>query len=174
MNPKAALDDMRTIKRLLTDAERIARELGEAEPGAEHLLLSAMDLPDGTAAAALSRVGVDAQGVRAALLAEQAEALEAAGMPRDRAEALATPEPLGDAGRPILYAAGPTAREAFRAAGDAARRAKRPLVGADVVAAVAALERGTAARILDRLRVDRPALSAAAAELATASAPWRS
>jgi hypothetical protein len=33
MNPKKMLDDMRTIKQLLTDAERIAREMGEEEPG---------------------------------------------------------------------------------------------------------------------------------------------
>ena len=37
MNPMKMLDDMRTIKQLLTDAERIAREMGQEEPGAEHL-----------------------------------------------------------------------------------------------------------------------------------------
>jgi ATP-dependent Clp protease ATP-binding subunit ClpA len=164
MNPKDALNDMRTIKQLLTDAERIARELGEREPAAEHLLLSAMGLPDGTATRALGRVGVDADAIRTALVAEQADALATAGLPRDRAEALAAPAPLGDAGTPLLYGAGPTARDAFRAAGDAARRSKQRIRGAHVVAAIADTDRGTIARVLDRLGVDRDQLRAAAAE----------
>ncbi len=163
MNPLKALDDMRTIKRLLTDAERIAREMGEVEPGAEHLLLAAMGLPDGSALRALGSVGIDADGIRTALLEEQADALVAVGVPRETAERLAVPEPLGSGGAPILYGAGPSAREAFRTAGDLARSAKQRLAGAHVVAAVATIERGTVARVLDRLGVDRGQLAHAAA-----------
>ncbi len=167
MNPMKALDDMRTIKRLLTEAERIAREMGEEEPGAEHMLLSAIGLPDGTAQRALATVGVDADRIRAAIVEEQADALVAAGMPREEAEAMAVPMPLGSAGTPLLYAAGPTARDVFKAAGDMARSSKQRLVGAHVVLAVLDLERGTAARVLDRLSVDRRQLAGAArAELA--------
>jgi ATP-dependent Clp protease ATP-binding subunit ClpA len=167
MNPMKALDDMRTIKRLLTEAERIARDMGEEEPGAEHLLLSAIGLPDGTAHRALATVGIDADRICAAIVEEQADALVAAGMPRDEAEAMAVPIPLGSAGAPLLYAAGPTAREAFRAAADMARSSKQRLVGAHVILAVLDLERGTAARVLDRLGVDRQQLAGAAqAELA--------
>ena len=106
------LDDMRTIKQLLTDAERIAREMGEEEPGAEHLLLSAIGLPDGSAARVLGSLGMDADGIRTALRAEQADALVAAGVPRETAEAMAEPDPLGPAGAPLLYGAGPSARRA--------------------------------------------------------------
>lgn len=167
VNPFRALDDMRTIKRLLTDAERIAREMGEEEPGAEHLLLSAIGLPDGTAARALASVGVDADRVRAALLEGQAEALVSAGVPREAAEALAQPTPLGPAGAPLLYGAGPSAREAFQAAGSMARGAKQRLAGAHVVAAVADMEHGTTARAFHRMGVDRARLAEAArAELA--------
>ena len=167
MNPMKALNDMRTIKQLLTDAERIAREMGEEEPGAEHLLLSAIDLPDGTAARTLATVGIDANRIRSALHEEQAEALASVGVPRDAAQAMAEPEPLGPAGAPLLYAAGPSAREAFGEAGKMARSAKQRLAGAHVVAAVAGMERGTIVRVLDRLGVDRHALSEAArAELA--------
>ncbi len=167
MNPKAALDDMRTIKRLLTDAERIARELGVEEPGAEHLLLAAVELPDGTAARVLAAVGVHEGDVRRALLAEEVDALTAVGVPRDRAEALASPIPLGPGDRPILYAAGPSAREAFQAAGARARAARQRLTGAHVVAAVAAMERGAAAAALKRLGVDRAELEMAATRAAT-------
>ena len=167
MNPLRALDDMRTIKKLLTDAERIAREMGDEEPGAEHLLLSSIGLPDGTAARALASVGADADRIRAALREEQAEALVSVGVPREAAEAMSGPEPLGPAGAPLLYGAGPSAREAFGAAGKMARAAKQRLAGAHVVAAVAGMERGTTARVLDRLGVDRRELAdAARAELA--------
>lgn len=162
MNPFKALEDVRTIKQLLTESERIARELGEREPGAEHLLLSAMALPDGSGARAMAAVGADADAVRSALVAEQADALVAAGMPRERAEAMAMPAPLDDADRPLLYAAGPTAREVFRAAGDRARGSKQRLAGAHVVAAIAEVEHGTVARVLDRLRIDRQRLADAA------------
>jgi ATP-dependent Clp protease ATP-binding subunit ClpA len=169
MNPFKALDDMRTIKQLLTESERIARDLGEREPGAEHLLLSAMALPDGSGARAMATVGADADAVRSALVAEQADALVSAGMPRERAEALAVPEPLDDGDRPRIYAAGPTAREVFRAAGDRARASKQRLAGAHVVAAIADVEHGTVARVLDRLGVDRQQLSEAARAELTAS-----
>ena len=160
------LDDMRTIKQLLTDAERVAREMGDEEPGAEHLLLSALGLPDGSAARALARLGVDADGIRGALRAEQADALVAAGIPREAAEAMADPTPLGPVGAPLLYGAGPSAREVFQDAGRLARSSKQRLVGAHVVAAVAGLEQGTVPRVLDRLGVERARLAnAARAEL---------
>jgi ATP-dependent Clp protease ATP-binding subunit ClpA len=161
------LDDMRTIKQLLTDAEAIAREMGDEEPGAEHLLLSALGLPDGSAARALDRLGVDADGIRAALRAEQSDALVAAGVPREAADAMAKPRPLGAAGAPLLYGAGPSAREVFQEAGKLARSSKQRLAGAHVVVAVASLVRGTVPRVLDRLRVDRARLAdAARSELA--------
>ncbi len=42
MNPLRALRDMRTIGRLLTDAEQIARRMGDEQPSAEHLLIAAI------------------------------------------------------------------------------------------------------------------------------------
>lgn len=164
MNPIKALDDMRTIKQLLTDAERIAREMGEEEPGAEHLLLSAIGLPDGTAARALAKVAADAERIRAALREEQADALVSVGVPREIADAMAVPAPLGLAGAPLLYGAGPSAREAFQEAATKARSAKQRLAGAHVVAAVAGNERGTMARVFDRMGVDRQRLADAAQE----------
>ena len=160
-------DEMRTIKQLLTDAERIAREMGEEEPGAEHLLLSAIGLPDGSAGRALGAIGVDADRIRAALREEQADALVAAGVPRETAEAMAEPAPLGPAGAPLLYGAGPSAREVFQEAGRLARSSKQRFAGAHVVAAVAGLERGTLPRVLHRLGVQRQQLTdAARAQLA--------
>jgi ATP-dependent Clp protease ATP-binding subunit ClpA len=166
MNPTTALEDMRTITRLLTDAERIARELGDEEPAAEHLLLSAIGLPDGSAARALGRVGVDAGRIRRGLREELADALVTAGVPRETAEASAQPLPLPAGGAALLYAAGPSAREVFAEAGRIARASKQRLVGAHVVVAAAILERGTLPRVFERLGVDPDRLAdAARAEL---------
>jgi ATP-dependent Clp protease ATP-binding subunit ClpA len=162
MKATKLLDDMRTIKQLLTDAARLAREMGEEEPAAEHLLLSAMGLPDGSAARAMARLGVDGDGIRAALREEQAGALVAVGVAPETARVLAQPAALGLAGAPLLYGAGPSAREVFAEAGRMARSSKQRLAGAHVVAAVAGLERGTLPRILDRLGVDRSRLADAA------------
>ena len=166
MNPMKMLDDMRTIKQVLTDAEAIAREMGDEEPGAEHLLLSAIGLPDGSAGRVLGSVGIDADRIRTALRDEQADALVSAGVPRETAEAMADPTPLGGAGTPVLYGAGPSGREVFQEASKLARSSKQRLAGAHVVAAIAGLERGTMPRVLDRLGVGRQQLAdAARAEL---------
>ncbi len=94
-----ALRDMRTISQLLGDAERIAREMGEEEPSAEHLLISAIRLRDGSAARVLGRFGIDA----------------------DVARRMSAPEPLHPPVGRGLYRASASADEAFTAAGSLAR-----------------------------------------------------
>jgi ATP-dependent Clp protease ATP-binding subunit ClpA len=80
-----AARDMVTIKRLLTQAEAEARQVGEEVPGPEHLLLAATTLPDGTASQALQRVGVSAAGLRTAINEVHAQALAGAGIEVDDA-----------------------------------------------------------------------------------------
>lgn len=164
MNPMNALRDMRTIKQLLSDAERLARELGDERPAAEHLLLAAMDLPDGTARRILGRFGVDGDGLRGAITAQHASALTAAGIDRGEADRLSEPRPLPPADGPSVYRSAPSAQEVFQAAAALARSSNERLAGAHVVAAVAGMEHGTAARVLGTLGIDRQALAAAAAE----------
>src|SRR5687767_10675111 len=67
--------DVRTINMLLTGAEAEARRAGESLPGAEHLLLSAIALPDGSARRAFERVGADPDRLQAAIAAQHADAL---------------------------------------------------------------------------------------------------
>jgi ATP-dependent Clp protease ATP-binding subunit ClpA len=163
MNPMNALRDMRTIKVLLTEAERIARDLGDDEPGAEHLLLSAIGLPDGAAARALGRFDIDAARLRSAIEREHADALAAIGIDavtvgRQGGRAPAPPvEP-----RSRLYRSSPSAQEVFQTAGAMARSARQRLSSAHVVLAAADVELGTLARVLDALGVERAALRDAA------------
>ena len=157
------LSDMRTIKQLLEGAEREARSMGEEEPGAEHLLLSALLLPDGEALRLLGDFGVDHARLQSAIVAEHSEALVGLGMDRERAEGLAAPRPLEPPHGRGLFRSRVSAQEAFRTAASLAQRDRRSgLNGAHVVAAVAAMEHGTAARALEGLGVDRAALAAAA------------
>lgn len=162
MNPFKALSDMRTIGRLLTDAEQVARRMGDERPSGEHLLLAALALPDGTAARALQRLGVDAERLAQAIRAEHAAGLVAAGMDATTAAAMTTDRPVTPARGSGVYRSDPSAQELFQAAGAAARGARQRLVGAHVVLAAADLEHGTLARVLERLGVDRTALRAAA------------
>ncbi|MGY1737694.1 Clp protease N-terminal domain-containing protein [Geodermatophilus sp. SYSU D00684] len=151
-----AVRDLRTVRALLTGAEAEARGGGEATPSPEHLLLAATALPDGTAAAALARVGTDADRLRAAVEAAHAAALASVGVGTGTGE----PALRGPATGPMRST--PQAQQVFRAAVAAAKAARSPLRGAHVVAAVCDLERGTVVRALADLGVDRARLRDAA------------
>jgi ATP-dependent Clp protease ATP-binding subunit ClpA len=158
--------DIRTIKKLLSGAEIEAQQAGESLPGAEHLLLSALALPDGSARR--ERVGADPDQLRTAIAAQHADALRAIGIkpPDDAALDAAvggdTPSPTG------AFRSNAAARSAFQAASKMARSDKPSrLIGAHVVAAVAEMEHGTATRALTVMGIDRAALAAAARDEAS-------
>ena len=50
------LAEMATIKEVLTSAESLAHEMGDKEPGSEHLLLAAIDMQDGLARRAFEQI----------------------------------------------------------------------------------------------------------------------
>ena len=163
--PNRVLNEFQTIKQLLTEAERLAHASGEALPGPEHLLLSALALPDGTAAAAFRRVGADPDGLQAAIAWQHDDALRAVGIQVEASRPVVpAPQPRG------VFNSSPSAQAAFRRAAELSKAQKpRRLRGAHVVLAVTEFERGTVARTLDRMGVNRDDLAAAAREeLATA------
>lgn len=153
-----------TIKQLLEGAERLAQQTGESLPGAEHLLLSALALPDGTARRAFERLGVDPDGLPSAIAAQHDDALRAVGIEVD-AKGLGVPAPEARG----VYLSTPSAQTTFKRAVELSGKPKpRRLRGAHVVLAVTEMEHGTVARALSRLGVDREELAVAARqELAT-------
>lgn len=153
---------MKTIATLLQQAEAIARERGADKPAAEHLVLAALQLPDGTASQALERLGSSSNDFRAALDAQETEDLERIGVhaPSDRISA-ERPEPSATTG---VYDSEASAKQLFRAAGDDARRNEGSFVGAHMLRAAAALEHGPTARALRRMGIDRDALRGAAGD----------
>ncbi len=157
---KQRLNDIGTLKALCEGAERHALQDQQRAPGAEHFLLAALDLPDGTAGRSFERVGVDASGLPQAIQRQYAEALRPIGLdPRIAAELAPAQAPLPS--NRGAYAAAPSGEEVMQAL--AADRAGRgPLLGADVVAKVAGLDGGVAARALRLMGVEPAALRAAA------------
>lgn len=155
-----ALRDMRTIKQLLTTAEAEARSGGEETPGPEHLLLAATTLPDGTAARALLRVGVDPQRLRTAIEEAHERALAAVGIEVEHGTGSAAGLHRPATG---VFRSTPQAQQVFQEA-VALSKSTTPsgLTGAHVVAAASRLEHGTAARALAALGVDRDRLREAA------------
>lgn len=141
---------MRTVTWLMTGADREARRDGIALPArAEHALLSALALSDGSARRVLERVGADPDALRAAIGAARAAGAGA-----------------GD-GAPSAFGYASASAESVLADALALSRSHRPAAfgGAHVVAAVAQLERaGVLTAALRAIGVERDALSTAARE----------
>ncbi|MDT2005880.1 Clp protease [Rhodococcus opacus] len=149
--------DMRTMKTLFAETEAEADRLGDREPGLEHLLLGAFVLPDGTAGRVFENLGSSRDALREAIVRVHGDALAAAGMSDAGAATSALSRPRTG---PLRLSA--PAQAAFRSAVASAKSARRPIAGADIVAAVAATEHGTAARALESLGLTRSAVVDAA------------
>ncbi|MES2613201.1 MAG: Clp protease N-terminal domain-containing protein [Pseudomonadota bacterium] len=148
---------MRTLSRLCTGAEAHARSRGQAAPGAEHFLLAAIDLPDGSARRAFESVGADPAAVGGAIERQYRDALQSVGL--DALPPAAALETLAAGG---LYRAQPSGQELVQALARASKEQAGPLLGAHVVAAIAAMPQGVAARTLRALEIDASRLAAAA------------
>jgi ATP-dependent Clp protease ATP-binding subunit ClpA len=149
---------VRTLQQLCTGAEEYARAQGQSAPGAEHFLLAALDLPDGSARRAFERLGADPAAVPAAIEQQYRDALQGPGLgapPLPEAKATTT-------ARPALYEAQASGQELMQALARARKGARGALRGAHVVALVAELPMGVAARTLRALQVDAAQLGAAA------------
>lgn len=171
MSLRTAVADTRLIAQLLTVAETEARALGDPEPGAEHLLLAALLADDTSARDAVANVtspgtkvpadssAVDATTVRAAIEAVHAASLSAIGVAAPDLDT-ALPPARG------VYRSEVSAQEVFQRARVLSKRSPSGLRSAHVVLAAAERERGTVARVLEYLGVDRVALvEAATAEI---------
>ena len=163
MGIRQAGEDIAFMNALFTTAESEAHRLGDELPGAEHLLLAALMMDDGSGRDAFRSAGGDANALSLAITDLHAEALRAVGVHAQEAAAI-------DAITAGPYRTSASAQEAFQRAAELSK-ARRPhrLRTADVVRAVAERESGTAARAIASLGVERAALIAAAATAVTSS-----
>ncbi len=149
--------DMRTLAALCKGAERHANADGQTEPGAEHFVLAALELPDGSAEKAFQRVGSDPRRFRDAINQQYGEALTAIGMDG----VLPAPVPITPASG--LYRAGASAHALVKQLSEWPRSSWRErLSGAHVLAVAATTSHGVAARAFRSMGVDGAALCVAA------------
>lgn len=158
---KAKLRDMRTIKQLCEAAEAHALSDHQRKPGAEHFLLAALELSDGTAQQAFKRVGADPATLSEAIEQQYRTALQSIGLSvkPQRMEALPQVSKSG------VYNTAASGQEVMQGLASK-RRDHAPLLGAHVVAIVAAMPSGVGPRALRTMSIDPNALRAAAEEAA--------
>lgn len=156
---RTAIADARLIAAMLTTAEVEARALGDGEPGAEHLLLAALLADDSSASEAmLTAAGagrtMDGAAVRTAIGAVHEASLAAVGVTAPELHG-ALPPGTG------LYRSEVSAQEVLQRARVLSRGSRSGLRSAHVLLAAAQRERGTVARVLESLGIDRSQLIAA-------------
>lgn len=158
MGIRQAIADIRIMNELFTTAEQEAADLGDEVPGAEHLLLAVLALPDDSARRAFATFEVTAADVRSAIAQTHTQALRSVGV--DAAE----PEPV-EVDRSGPYRSTGALQEVFQRAvalsKDGGGRG-HTLRSAHVVWAVSEVEHGTVSRALGRLGIDRIDLHQAA------------
>lgn len=163
--------DMGTIKILCLDAEKLAKMEGQKEPGAEHFVLSALSLPDGTARKAFLRANADPDDFRAAIARQYEEALESIGIttpPDATTTSESAPSPAG-----TIYNAQPSAQALMKTiiyeikTKEQKDNPAAPLLGAHVLLAATTAQYGVAARAFRAMGIDSASLAdAAKAEIA--------
>jgi ATP-dependent Clp protease ATP-binding subunit ClpA len=150
--------DVRTIGKLIPGADDEAHLMGEKEPGAEHYLLSALKLPDGSAQRVFKRLGVGPEQLREAIKKQYLDALSAVGIDADILKAEAEPV----AADRVLHSSKPSGQEVMKQLyADKKNDKNRPILGAHIVAVVARMEYGVAARALRIMGVDQDAILSA-------------
>lgn len=148
--------DMGTIKALLLTAERYANADGQKEPGAEHVVLSALALPDGTARKALHRIQADPERFQDAIAQQYREALENLGINAPRDADLDEARPLSPGKAYRVQASAQALMERLRTIveNDQRQDVRCPLLSAHVLQAAGAAEFGVAVRALRVMGVE--------------------
>ena len=77
---KMRFKDAKTLCTLIEGADQKAHANGEEKPGAEHFLLSALDLSDGSARRVFERLGADPDALHKAIQQQYRDALSAVGI----------------------------------------------------------------------------------------------
>jgi ATP-dependent Clp protease ATP-binding subunit ClpA len=163
---KKRFRDMGTIKVLCQGAERHANLAGQQEPGAEHFLLAALDLPDGTARRVFERLRADPDGYRAAIARQYENALRNVGIALPEGAAVRFGDAAVPASSPKIYSGQPSVQALMKHLADQEKNGA-PLLGAHVILAVADSQYGVAVRALQAMGMEPSTCAEAAkAELA--------
>lgn len=163
--------NMGTIKALCLEAEKFANADGQKEPAAEHFVLSALALPDGTARKAFLRINADPNDFRAAIARQYEEALKNVGVAIPPDAIVASEETSLPTGP--IYKVQPSAQALMQTmiyeivVKEQKENPAAPLLGAHVLLAATTAQYGVAARAIRAMGIDSASLAnAAKAEIA--------
>ena len=154
---KRRAQEVATIAALCSAAEKHACAAGQQQPGAEHFLLAAFDLPDGAARRVFDKIGADPKHLDGSIERQYKEALQGMGI-----ELPALDEPAQTvAPTKGVYRAQPSGEAVMQRLAEQ-RTSQTPLSSAHVVLAVVSSEHGVVARALRSMGIDREQLMRAA------------
>lgn len=158
---RSRIKDIRIMNELFPAADAVAAADGEAQAGAEYLVIAALDLDTGSARRVFEAVGADPDRFHDAVRAQHAEAMRAVGIRpiNDAALDQHIPPPVPD-DRP--HRGAPSGHALFRQVVELVRKERSQLYGAYVVLVAAKTEHGTTARALRHMGIDLAELAAAA------------
>lgn len=158
--------DTKTIKSLFEKAEQYANASGQKEPGSEHFVMAAFELPDGTAQNAFRRLNADPNQFGAAVAQQYNNALRDIGITYSNGNSPineAAPVPAHDG----LFKAKPSVKTLIESLWEIKKSDSAPLLGAHVVLAAISAQFGVTPRSLQSMGVDPVSLAdAAKAEIA--------
>ena len=168
-NFRCRLQNIGTIKTLCLQAEKYANEEGQKEPGTEHFVLAAIELPDGTARKAFERMQADPNSFRAAINQQYQDSLHNIGVDLLTNNAInntTLPMPSGEG----LYRGQHSAQILMQNMAKQLKDSSVPLlVGANVIIAATQAQHGVVIRALQSMGVSPINLAEAAkAEITTA------
>jgi ATP-dependent Clp protease ATP-binding subunit ClpA len=153
--------DMKTIGKLISGADEQASLMGEEKPGAEHFVLSALNLEDCTAKRVFDKLGIDSKQFQNAIKSQYSEALSSLGIHGLAAEI--EPEPIKS--EKIFSNSQPSGQDLMKSLYTLKKEDKeRPLLGAHVIIVAAFIEYGVVPRVFKVLEVDRKLLAKTARE----------
>lgn len=148
--------DMKTLSKLISGADEQANMSGEENPGAEHYVLSALNLEDGSAKRVFEKFGADGKKFREAVNQQYTDALSSIGISSEATDI--APEPIES--NKMLHNSQPSGEELMKSLYAIRQTDKdRPLVGAHVISVAAEMEHGVVARALKVMGIDREQLA---------------
>lgn len=158
---KRRFRDMRTVATLCQNAEKLANSSGRSEPGAEHFVLAALSLPDGTAQRAFQRLHVDSDQFRHAIDQQYADALCSVGINLPENSVFERPALARPGSK--LYKGHASAQALMQRLSEIGKDKKeKPLLGAHVVLAAISAQFGVIPRALQVMGIDPVILADAA------------
>ena len=157
---KQRFRDMGHLTKLFNEAERLANSEGQAEPGAEHLVMAALTMPDDDSARrALAQQGASPDAFWAAVSQQYVDALKTIGIDSspliERETAMSSPSE-----RRGLYRSTGSMRDLLDAV--TSNKETTRASAAEFILGATEAKFGVVARALDRLGIDRERLAESA------------